>query len=165
GNLALLPVLFPETVGASSGQLNVTLAVSGTPQHIVMNGTCKVSKGRIRLAGRDEVLEDVTAAATIDQERIQITSATARQGKKGQISATGWWRWPTESEPMESPEDFGPHGDYNFHVLATNFTTTDGVSYSFVVTGDLTIANTRNPDNAEVPWITGHMLVTKGEVT
>src|SRR5262249_25696155 len=37
GNLALLPVLFPEEVGASSGQLNVALAVSGTPQHIVMN--------------------------------------------------------------------------------------------------------------------------------
>jgi len=165
GNLALLPILFPEDIGAASGQLGVTLAVSGTPSHIVMNGTSKVTKGRIRLAGRDEVLEDVTAAATIDQERIQITNATGRQGKRGQLTATGWWKWPTDATPAPNEEDYGPRGDYNLHVLANNFTTTDGVSYSFLVTGDFTIANTRNPDGAAVPWITGHAIITKGELT
>jgi len=165
GNLAILPILFPEVVGACSGRLSATLAVSGTPQHTIVNGTCKVTKGRVRFAGRDEVLEDLTASATIDQERIQVTSATAHQGKRGQFSATGWWRWPTEHESMPNPEDFGPAGDYNFHVLLTDFTTTDGVSYSFAVTGDLTVANTRNPDGAEVPWVTGHAIVSKGEIT
>jgi hypothetical protein len=96
---------------------------------------------------------------------MQLLKATGRQGKKGSLSATGWWRWPTTApDPMEPPP-IGPRGQYEFKIKAVEFTTTDRENYLFRVTGDLTIVNARNPAGAVVPSIRGAVVINKGELT
>jgi len=164
GDMSVLPVLFPD-IASSSGRVTATADVKGTARQPTVTGNLKIVDGRLRLAGRDEIIEGITVDAVFDQERVQITKATARQGKKGSLSATGWWRWPTAAPAPGEPPSVGPRGEYAFKVKATDFTTTDRLNYLFRLTGALDIVNARNPAGAVVPSITGNVAINKGELT
>lgn len=164
GNLAVLPVLFPD-IAAASGRITATADIGGTARRPRVTGNLKIADGKLRLAGRDEIVEGIVVDAVFDQERVQLTKATARQGKRGTLSATGWWRWPTTAlAPGELPA-VGPRGEYEFKIKANEFTTTDRENYLFRLTGDLTIVNARNPAGTAVPSITGNVVIKKGELT
>ena len=164
GDLSVLPVLFPD-IAAASGRITVTADVGGTSRKPRVTGSLKIADGKLRLAGRYEILEAIALDATFDQERVQLTKATARQGKKGSLSATGWWRWPTSAPPPGEPAAIGPRGDYQFKIKATDVTTTDRENYLFRLTGGFDIVNGRNPVGAVVPVITGSVVINKGELT
>ncbi len=164
GNLSVLPVLFPE-IASASGRVTATADLKGTARQPTVTGNVKLVDGKLRLAGRDEIIEGIALDAVFDQERLQITKMTARQGKKGTLSGTGWWRWPTAApSPYEAPA-IGPRGEYAFHIKATDFTTTDRLNYLFRLTGTVDIVNARNPAGAVVPSITGNVTIDKGELT
>ncbi|MGH7680429.1 MAG: translocation/assembly module TamB domain-containing protein, partial [Candidatus Eiseniibacteriota bacterium] len=164
GDISVLPVLFPD-IASASGRVTATADVKGTPRQPTVTGNLKIVDGRLRLAGRDEIIEGITVDAVFDEERVEITKATARQGKKGSLSATGWWRWPTAAPGPFEPPPVGPRGDYAFKIKATDFTTTDRLNYLFRLTGALDIVNARNPAGAVVPSITGNVTINKGELT
>jgi len=103
--------------------------------------------------------------ATFDQERLNVTKAAARQGKRGHLSLTGWWRWPTAPAPPYEPPAVGPRGEYAFKIKATDFTTTDRETYLFRLTGEFNMVSAKNPEGAPTPWITGHAVISKGELT
>ncbi len=163
-NLSLVPLLVPD-IAASSGKVTLTAEVRGTPRNPNVTGAVQIRDGRLRLAGRDEVLTDISLEATFDQERVTITKADAKQGKKGKLEMTGYWRWPTEAQPPWQPAAVGPRGEYKFHVKATEMTATDRETYYLRFTGDLDIVNAINPVGAPVPYITGNVVLTKGELT
>ena len=164
GDLSVLPVLFPD-LATAAGRITASADLSGTPRELRVTGDVKIADGRLRLAGRDEIIEGLTIDAAFNQERLQITSATARQGKKGSLTATGWWRWPTAAPAPNEPPALGPRGDYSFKIKATDFTTTDRENYLFRLSGDFEIVNGRNPAGAVVPSITGSATINKGELT
>ena len=164
GDLGVLPVLFPE-IASASGRITATADVKGTARKPTVTGNVKLVDGKLRLAGRDEIIEGIELDAVFDQERLQITKMTARQGKKGSLSGTGWWRWPTVAPAPYEPPAIGPRGDYAFKIKATDFTTTDRLNYLFRLTGSLDIVNARNPAGAVVPSITGNVTIDKGELT
>ena len=163
-DLALVPILFPE-VAAASGRFNVSANAAGTPRNPRVIGSFHVSKGRVRFAGREEILDNVTIDGEVDQERLTLSKATAQQGKKGRISATGYWKWPTAAAPPSEPRGFGPRGQYSIHVKANDFTVTDRESYLMRLTGEFDVKNARNPYGAVVPSVVGHAIVSKGELT
>lgn len=164
GNLSVLPLLIPD-IAAASGRIIAVAEIGGSPRRPKVSGSVKIADGKLRLAGRDEILESITVEAAFDQQRLQVTKATARQGKKGSLSATGWWRWPTAPPAPGEPPAVGPRGDYEFKIKATEFTTTDRENYLFRLTGDFTIVNARSVAGAVVPAITGNVVVNKGELT
>ncbi|HKW51790.1 MAG TPA: translocation/assembly module TamB domain-containing protein, partial [Candidatus Eisenbacteria bacterium] len=164
GDLSILPVIFPE-IASSSGRLAATAQIGGTTRNPKATGTLKIADGKLRWAGRDEILEGVAMEATFDQERLNVTKATARQGKRGRLSLAGWWKWPTAPPPPYEPAAVGPRGEYAFKIKATDFTTTDRETYLFRLTGEFNIVSAKNPDGAPTPWITGHAVISKGELT
>lgn len=164
GDLSVLPVLFPE-IAAASGRVTASADVKGTARKPTVTGDVKVVDGKLRLAGRDEIIDGIAMDAVFDQERLQITKMTARQGKKGSLSATGWWRWPTAAPDPYEPPALGPRGEYALKIRMSNFTTTDRLNYLLRLTGALDVVNARNPAGAVVPSITGNVTIDKGELT
>ena len=92
GDLGLLALFVPQ-IGSASGRFDVNAVVGGTTQHPALNGTARVRNGRLRLAGREEVLENVSARLTLGESRITLDSLVAvqrtRQGEPGRVSAHG----------------------------------------------------------------------------
>jgi autotransporter translocation and assembly factor TamB len=164
GDFSIARLLLPEMIGYSSGRYSASAVVSGTPADARVTGNFHLTGGRLRPAGRDEVIDHVDLDATFDQKQLTITRAVAKQGEKGKIEATGFWRWPT-GKRAAGPPGFGPPGTYEMHVKATDFTATDRNTYAARFTGSLDIVNGRDPRGAERPLITGHGTITKGELT
>jgi len=163
GDFTIARILLPDIIGYSTGRYTASAVVSGTPSDARVTGSFKLTGGRIRPAGRDEVLTGVEGEATFDQRQLTITKLTAKQGEKGRIEGNGFWRWPTGSH-NDKPA-FGPPGSYEFHLTATDFTATDRSTYAARFTGKIDVVNGRDPFGGERPLITGHGTVTKGELT
>jgi autotransporter translocation and assembly factor TamB len=163
-DLAIIPILLPE-LAAAAGRFSLSADAAGTPAHPRITGVLHVTKGRLRFAGREEILDQVAIDATFDETRLELTKATAQQGKKGRLSATGFWKWSTTSRPPEEPSGFGPRGEYSMKVKATDFTVTDRETYLMRVSGEFDVRNALDLAGAEVPSVVGHATVSKGELT
>jgi hypothetical protein len=147
--------LFIAPIASSTGKLTVNADVAGTPARPQVTGTLRLADGTIRFAGRDEVLEDVELEGTLSEERITATRIAAREGRRGRIRGSGWWRWVRGT----------PLGEYDLRIRAEEFTATDHESYLLRFTGDFSIRNGRTPAGAPLPRITGTAVVGRGELT
>ena len=163
GDLSIARLLFPE-IGTSSGAFGASARLSGTWAHPKVTGTAKVSNGRLRLAGREEVIDRIVLDATFDETNLTIGNAVGRQGEKGRIQASGTWRWPSGASRSERAR-FGPPGEYKFRVTTTEFAATDRENYYLRLNGEFDIESARHPEGGTVPRITGRTTVTKGELT
>ncbi|HET9253545.1 MAG TPA: translocation/assembly module TamB domain-containing protein [Candidatus Eisenbacteria bacterium] len=163
GDLSIARLLFPE-IGTSSGAFGASARLSGTWAHPRVTGTAKVSNGRLRLAGREEVIDRIVLDATFDETQLTIANAVGRQGEKGRIQASGTWRWPSGSSRGVKAR-FGPPGEYRFRVATTEFAVTDRENYYLRLNGEFDIESARHPQGGTVPKITGRTTVTKGELT
>lgn len=155
--------LVSSYVAASAGRLSATADVSGTPARPKLTGSVRLADGTVRLAGRDEVLEDVQVDGTFDEGQLTVTKATAREGRRGRLTGSGTWRWSTPA--FTAPVAAGPPGEYAFTIKATDFTTSDRVTYLFRLSGTFTITSGRTATNAVIPKITGSAALSSGNLT
>ncbi|MBI3539657.1 MAG: translocation/assembly module TamB domain-containing protein [Candidatus Eisenbacteria bacterium] len=92
GDLAVLPVFVPQ-IGSASGRLDMNARLSGTPRRPDLSGHVRIRDGKVRMAGRDEVIEQVRADLTLNRSRITLDSLSGRQmarkGATGRVTATG----------------------------------------------------------------------------
>ena len=149
--------LFVPEFAASAGKLNVSADLHGTPAHPIVVGQLRLTDGILRIAGRDEVLEDLQVDASFDQRRVNVTRIAAREGKRGRLTGTGWWQTAE-----------GKHwGDYELRLHATEFTATDRETYMFRFSGDFRIQDAVNPSGEEVYRITNATpaILSRGELT
>lgn len=161
-DLAILPAL-TSLVAASSGRMSGKAEVSGTPGKPRITGQARLRDGRLRFAGRYEVLEDVTVEGTFDEERLTLSKIEARQGKRGRLAGTGWWRW-AGATPLPAGS-VGPWGTYLLQLKATDCVTTDREYYLFQFTGDFQVANGATAEGIVKPKVTGSGVVSRGDLT
>jgi hypothetical protein len=88
GDLAVLP-LFIQQFGSAAGRFELKAMVEGTPRRPELTGDLKVRDGQLRMAGREEALEQVSANFKLDEARITLDSLSARQGARGRVFAHG----------------------------------------------------------------------------
>ncbi|HET7903563.1 MAG TPA: translocation/assembly module TamB domain-containing protein, partial [Candidatus Eisenbacteria bacterium] len=161
-DLAILPAL-TSLVAASSGRVSGNAEVTGTPGKPRITGEARLRDGRLRFAGRYEVLEDVTVEGTFDEERLTLSKIEARQGKRGRLTGTGWWRW-AGATPLPAGS-VGPWGTYQLQLKATDCVTTDREYYLFQFTGEFQVANGATPEGIVKPKVTGSGVVSRGDLT
>jgi len=146
GDLALLPVLVPQ-IGFASGRFEVNGDVTGTPRHPKLVGSARVRGGRLRMAGRSEVLEDVRANIQLGDDRITMDSLTAvqrtEQGEPGRMSGHG----VLQLRP-------GQGATYGFDLSLRNFTAVEPGLYAARFDGDFHIADGVKVQGQVLPHVT-----------
>lgn len=86
-DLSILTLLLPP-VQEATGRLEGQVVLSGTPARPAMTGRLAVRDGLIRLRGLVPPLEGLQAGITFSQDRLSLSSFTARLGE-GRLEATG----------------------------------------------------------------------------
>jgi TamB, inner membrane protein subunit of TAM complex len=160
-----LAALLSPYIAESGGKVSVMAGVSGTPRTPAMQGTVRLRDARVRLAGREEIVEKIELEGTFDQNQLAVTSMSGTQGSKGKITGSGTWQWGGLPPERMVPVAAGPAGQYKFLVKATNFTVTDRDSYLMQLTGAFTVANGKTEDGRQIPFITGTAVLSKGNLT
>ena len=88
----LLSALFPGTIRETHGQLAIDLAMTGSWQSPVYQGTVRLDRAGAYVPATGISLEDMSAVARFYQDRIEVEQASARSGA-GSIkgTATLWY--------------------------------------------------------------------------
>jgi hypothetical protein len=146
GDLALLPVIVPQ-IGFASGRFEVNGDVTGTPRHPKLVGYARVRGGRLRMAGRSEVLEDVRANIQLGDDKITMDSLTAvqrtEQGTPGRVSGHGAVQLQAGRDPT-----------YAFDLSLRDFTAVEPGLYAARFDGDFHIANGAKWKGQVLPHVT-----------
>jgi len=146
GNLSLLALFVPQ-IGYADGRFVVRGEVKGTPRHPEIDGFARIDDGRLRLAGRSELLEDVRARVRFAASSITLDTLTAvrrsEQREKGRVRARGKLDLPGEG-PMH----------YRFDVSLRDFTASEDGLYAARFDGDFVITDGVRVDGQVLPHIT-----------
>jgi translocation-and-assembly-module (TAM) inner membrane subunit TamB-like protein len=144
-DFGLLPLFVPQ-LGTASGRLDVDARVAGTPRHPDLSGSARVRGGRVRLAGREEVLDNVTATLTLDESRITLDTLVARQqtrqGEPGRVWGSG--AFLLRGLAIES---------YDVRLQMRNFTALETGAYAARFDGDFHITPGPRIGGQRVPYV------------
>ena len=152
-----------SVVATSSGRVSGDAEVTGTPAHPRWSGSVRLRDGKLRFAGRYEVLEAISVDGTFDEERLTLAKIEAREGKRGRVTGAGSWRWSGASQTLP-PGSVGPPGEYSVNLKATDCVVTDREYYLFQFSGAFVVVNGRTPTGVVKPRITGSGSVSRGEL-
>ncbi|MFA5181577.1 MAG: translocation/assembly module TamB domain-containing protein [Syntrophales bacterium] len=87
----LLSALFPGTVRETHGQLAIDLAMTGSWQAPIYQGTLRLARAGAYVPATGIRLEDVNALARFYQDRIEVEQISARSGPGSIKGATTLW--------------------------------------------------------------------------
>jgi hypothetical protein len=147
GDLGIVPQLVPQ-IGYAAGRFELDAHVAGTPRHPDLDGRVSVRDGRLRLAGREEVLEQVRADARLSADAITVDSLSAIQpsrvrGQHGAVTGHGWAKIGAD----------GP-GDYRFDLAMRDFTAIEPGWYVAEFDGDVVVSNGPRVHGEVLPRVT-----------
>ena len=146
GDLALL-MPFVAQVGSASGSFDIDAQVGGTPRHPVLRGAAHIRGGRLRIAGREEVLEDVRARLSLAQSRVTLDSLTAVQRTRQREPGRVWGRGVVNLQGTGL-------ADYAFELSLRDFTALESGVYAARFDGDFKVTNGPLVAGHTVPHVT-----------
>ncbi len=152
GDLSIVGLLAPQ-IGSSAGTYELQANVRGTPRHPDLDGTMNVRDGIMRMAGREELFEGVTANIRLDESKISIDTLTARQGDRGRVRASG-------SVELAG----GGLKGYRFRIDGTELTTTEPGLYAAVFDGAFTVTDGPVVHGQRLPFVAGNVVVRRAVI-
>lgn len=152
GDLAILPAFVPQ-IGWSQGRFDLDATMSGTAQHPRLAGTMTVQGGSVRLAGREEVLNQLAARFRFDETRVTLDTLTAREGKDGLVRARG-------GIDLKGLRVSG----YRFDLGLRNFSATEAGLYAALLDGDFVVTNGPKVRAAVLPQVVGQVNLRRAAV-
>ena len=112
----------------------------------------KVRDGLMRMAGREELFEGVTASIRLDESLISIDTLT-REGERGRVRASG-------SVELVS----GGLKGYRFRIDGTELTTTEPGVYAAVFDGAFTVTDGPMVHGQRLPFVAGNVIVRRAVI-
>jgi len=152
GDFAILPAFVPQ-IGWSRGRFDLDARMTGTARHPRLAGTLEVRDGALRLAGREEVLENLVARMHFDERRLSLDSLDARQGREGRVTGRGGL----------DLEGLALKG-YRFDLALRNFTAKEEGLYAAEIDGDFVVTNGPRARGAALPQVVGNVNVRHAAV-
>lgn len=156
GDLALLPAFVPQ-IGFASGRLDVDARLTGTAKRPDLAGRVSVRDGRLRMAGREEMLEAVRADLTLDETRIALDSLTARQTQRRGVTGHARASGAVELEGLTMRR-------YRFDVGLRDFTALETGTYVAAFDGNFVVTNGPRVGTATLPLVRGTAELDRAEV-
>jgi hypothetical protein len=156
GDLALLPAFVPQ-IGYASGRLDVDARLTGTAKRPDLAGRVSVRDGRLRMAGREEMLESVRADLTLDETRITLDSLTARQTQRRGVTGLARASGAVELEGLTMRR-------YRFDIGLRDFTAIETGTYVAAFDGSFVVTNGPKVGNATLPLVRGTAELDRADV-
>ena len=157
GDLALLPLFVPQ-IGYAAGRFDLAARVTGTSRVPKLMGSAHVRDGRVRLAGRDEMLEAVRADLTLNDTHIRLDSLSARQRRStrsaGLVSANG----------LVELKGLALEG-YQFDLRLDNFTAIEEGFYGAEFDGRFIVTNSPRVGKVTLPLVEGEIELRRAVVS
>ncbi len=156
-DLALLPLFVPQ-LGEAAGRFDLEARLGGTARHPALAGTARIRDGRVRMAGREEVLEALTADLTLTDTLITLNSLTARQRKRqgapGLVDARG----AVELTGLALK-------GYRFDLRLNDFTALEAGVYGAEFDGNFTVTNGPRVGRTTLPLVVGDVELRRAVVS
>ncbi|HTK30517.1 MAG TPA: translocation/assembly module TamB domain-containing protein [Candidatus Saccharimonadaceae bacterium] len=152
GDLAIVP-LFVEQIGSASGRFEISAHVTGTPKVPKIDGHAFVRDGRLRMAGREEVLEAVNARLSLDETHLTLDSLSARQGTRGRVTGSG----------RVDLSGFTLHS-YAFKLSLRDFSAAEHGLYAAEFNGDFTVTNGPRVRGETLPLVVGRANIQRAVI-
>jgi len=156
GDLSLIPLFVPQ-IGSAAGKFDLAARLGGTARHPSLNGSAHVREGKFRMAGREEVLEGVSADLTLGESRITLDTLTARplrrQGAPGLVAARGIVNLKGLTL-----------SNYRFDLHLRDFTAVESGVYAALFDGDFVVTNGPKVGGATLPFVEGNVELRRAEV-
>jgi hypothetical protein len=143
-DLAVVPMLLPQ-IGYASGTMDLVARATGTPKKPDLLGTVRVRDGRVRLAGRDELLEQVNASLHFTRDSLVLDALTAVQAGRQRVPGTVRGNGGASLRDLKL-------GDYRFVLAMRNFTAVDPL-YIATFDGDFIVSNGPKINGQVVPFV------------
>ncbi len=156
GDLALVPHFVPQ-IGWAAGRFDLTARLGGTARHPDLAGTARIREGRVRLAGREEVLEAVNADLTLDESRITLDTLSARQRKRQGAPGT------VTGDGVIHLKGFALE-DYRFDLQLRDFTALEAGVYGALFDGRFVVTNGPKRGGATLPLVEGDVELRRAVV-
>jgi hypothetical protein len=157
GDLALVPLFVPQ-IGRAAGRFTVDARVDGTPKKPRLTGSARIIDGKnVRLAGREEVLQDLFATFTLGESQVRLDSLRARQvtrqGVPGRMAASG----------IVHVSERGVDG-YRFDIVMQDFTAVESGSYAARFDGTFVVRDGPRVGGQIIPSVEGTVEVLRAVV-
>ncbi|MDP6418129.1 MAG: translocation/assembly module TamB domain-containing protein [Candidatus Krumholzibacteria bacterium] len=149
----------PDPLGwlaEGEGDLRGKLLLEGSPSHPQPRGELSLDKGRLRLAGTEELFEEVRIEARVEGDSIFLEEVEAQEGlrylrqRNGHLKARGWLTW------------YGPLR-YQLSATLSDFALGTLPFFRGDVSGDLSLQRQWSGE-AWRPFLEGQLLVSSGEL-
>lgn len=141
-------------IAAATGKLSGHLDVRGAADEPQFAGDIELRDAALRVTGSDEVFRNVNADVTIRDNRITLTSLTARKEKKGIVGAQG----------TATLKGFGVSG-YAFDVTLTDVPVFTVAGFQSVQSGKIQVRSYAGEQGRSVPSVTGSLDVKEAVIT
>jgi translocation-and-assembly-module (TAM) inner membrane subunit TamB-like protein len=156
-DLALLPLFVPQ-IGAAAGRFDLSARLTGTGKYPKLAGSAKIRDGRMRLAGREEQLEALTADLTLTDTLITLNSLSARQrkrqGAQGLVEASG----------VLELSGLALKG-YRFDLRVRDFTAVESGFYAAEFDGRFVVTNASRRGRTTLPLVVGGVELRRAVVS
>lgn len=148
-DLSLVPLFVPQ-IGHASGRFDLDATVTGTPRAPKLAGTSRVRDGRLRLAGREEILEGVQMSARFDETKLTVDTLTARQDTQRREPGRLWGRGEIDLDGMAVKS-------YDFQLQLRDFSAWETGIYVALFDGDFTIGPGSRLRGQVLPHVQGQV--------
>jgi hypothetical protein len=152
GDLALVPQFVPQ-IGYADGHFDVEATLDGTTRHPQIRGTARVRDGRVRLAAREEILENLAATFRIQSSGVFLDSLSARQGTHGRVHASG----------RVDLNGFALAG-YSFNLSLRDCAASESGTYAALFDGDFVVTNGPRVHGETLPMVTGGVRMKRAAI-
>ncbi len=152
GDLAVLPLFVPQ-VGFAAGTFSLGARVEGTARHPDVSGSGWVRGGKLRLATREEVLQDLDAGFTLDESRITLDTLLARQGDRGRVAGHGY----VDLDGLRPAA-------YRLDLQLRGFNAVETGVYAAELDGDIVVQNGPTRNGVTYPRATGQVIARRAVV-
>ncbi len=152
GDLGLVPLFVPQ-VASARGRFDAQASVQGSARHPRLSGFARIRDGAVRLEGREEVLEGLTADLHFSESRINVDSLVARQGARGRVAGGG----------VVELRGLALKG-YRFDLRLRDFSAVEQGLYAAAFDGDFVVTNGPRVHGQTLPLVVGDVRLDRAAI-
>ncbi len=151
-DLSDLP-LYLNRIATASGKFTFTIDMRGSIENPDLKGDLRFLDCSMRLAGMEEVYENINAQFVVRGDRIELKTLTGKEGKRGSFQGSGF----IELDGLKL-------GKYQVDLYFNDFVLSSIPEFSSTQDGSISITSQARENGGLIPYITGSVNVKQAQI-